>query len=265
MRFGLLGYGIQYSMSPVIHTMIARAVLSYELFDVAPEDFELKLSSEMAKLSGFNVTIPYKKTILRYCHEFDSLVQRLGAANTVLIRNNIWKAYNTDFPAFIRVMENHIPDYLAYHPVVVGYGGVARAAVHGLKHLDYVSISLIGGKSDKERRAFLNKVRPDMDMRIFDNLPEMSKLWINCTPAGNIDHPRIPPCFNDMQEGDFLFDLNYMPRPTYLEQYAKKRGVTHINGLRMLILQALEAQKIWLGTAVMDEKEVDNILYMINQ
>jgi shikimate 5-dehydrogenase len=56
-----------------------------------------------------------------------------------------------------------------------------------------------------------------------------------------------------------------MPRPTYLEQYAKKRGVTHINGLRMLILQALEAQKIWLGTAVMDEKEVDNILYMINQ
>ncbi|MBW6458196.1 MAG: shikimate dehydrogenase, partial [FCB group bacterium] len=61
MTYGLLGYKIGYSLSPVIHKLIACADLDYRLFDYAPEELEAALSGPMAGLSGFNVTIPYKE------------------------------------------------------------------------------------------------------------------------------------------------------------------------------------------------------------
>jgi shikimate dehydrogenase len=252
-------------MSPLIHSMIASVPLNYELFDIAPDMLEMKVNNELTQLTGFNVTIPYKKSILNYCHEFDSAVLRLGAANTISIRGTKHlKAYNTDYPAFIRVVHRYIPDYLSYHPVIMGYGGVARAAVFGLENLNYVCISLINGKFDHERRAFLDEIRHEVKLQILDNIPDSPRLWINCTPAGNINNPKLPRVCSRMREGDFLFDLNYMPRPTYLQQFAEEKGLKHINGMRMLIFQAIEAQKIWLGKSVMDEREIDTILHKIS-
>lgn len=265
MKFGLLGHHIAYSLSPAIHRMAARSPISYEIFDIRPQDFETELSTRLSELDGFNITIPYKTGILKYCHQIDENARHLGAANTVRIRNKEWKAYNTDFSAFMRVVANHIQDYLYYHPVVVGYGGAARAVLFGLENLGYMNISVLGGHSKAERIRFIGEMRSGLKLRILDNIPNIPLLWINCTPSGTVQYPDIPKLFEAMEDEDFLFDLNYTPRFTFLQQFAEKKGLAHINGLRMLIFQALEAQKIWGCETAVSEKDIEKIVYTLNQ
>lgn len=265
MKFGLLGHNISYSLSPHIHKKIAAKPISYEIFDISPQNLELQLSTVLGGLNGFNITIPYKTSILKYCHETDDMVKKLGAANTVRIRDNKWKAYNTDYLAFIKVLTHYVEDYLHYHPVIVGYGGAARAVLFALENLGFMHLSVLGGYSENERMHFIEEMSSGLRLRILDNLPDLPLLWINCTPVGSKRFPEIPELFYSMKSKDYLFDLNYTPRPTCLQQFAEKRKLRSINGLRMLVFQALEAQKIWMSTSGMDISDIEKIIYEIHQ
>ena len=245
MKYGLLGHKIAYSLSPVIHKMINGSGIEYDILDISPESLKANLPQMTQGLSGFNVTIPHKQTVMEFCQEIDPLAERIGAVNTVAISAGRWKGYNTDYLGFIETVRKNIPDYFSFHPVVVGYGGVARAVIFGLQELGYKACSIVGGLNDDERKAFIKGMRPALDMNILELIPGMNRLWINCTPIGGAKHPDIPQNFIPYDNHDILYDLNYSPYPTYLEQDAGSKGLTTINGLKMLVAQAVEAQKIW--------------------
>jgi len=247
MKFALLGYKIAYSLSPVIHELISQSPIDYSVIDIAPEKLNEAIPKTFEHLSGFNVTIPHKQAIMDHCNTLDHVAAKIGAVNTVDIRNGIWKGYNTDYLGFIRSIKENIPDYISYHPVIIGYGGVARAVAFGLEKLGFKAITVQGGEQRSERDEFINSMYSTLNMNIFDLLPRIPRLWINCTPIGGAKIPEIPDSFIDLDKKDYLFDLNYAPYPTHLELKAKEQNIPTLNGMKMLVYQAIEAQKIWLG------------------
>jgi shikimate dehydrogenase len=245
MKFALLGHNIDYSLSPLIHKMIGPSDLVYDILDLSESQLEKELKAKARDYAGFNVTIPHKQNIMAFCQEIDPVARKIGAVNTVAIRDGLWKGYNTDYPGFMETLRTDCPDFLSYHPVLVGYGGVARAAIFGLEALGFMACTVIGGEIDSERDAFIHDMRVPLSMKILDEIPDMPLLWINCTPVGGAKIKDIPSDFMSFRRRDILFDLNYTPYPTHLEVAARMQGIKTFNGLKMLVFQAIEAEKIW--------------------
>ena len=263
MKFALLGYKIAYSLSPVIHELISQKPMDYSIIDLSPSELDKAIPEICEQFSGFNVTIPHKQAIMDHCKALDPIAEKIGAVNTVDFRNGICKGYNTDYLGFIRSIKENIADYISYHPVIVGYGGVARAVAFGLEKLGFNAITIQGGELRSERDEFINLMNTSLKINIFDHLPKIPRLWINCTPVGGAKIPEIPDGFIELDKGDYLFDLNYAPCPTYLELKAKEQGIPTLNGMKMLVYQAIEAQKIWFGDEYYSAVDVNSIIHSI--
>ena len=264
MKFGLLGHQIAYSLSPVIHELIRPGRMAYEILDLPPEELKTAKTGRLSEMNGFNVTIPYKQEVMAFCDAMDPNALKIGAVNTVDIRNGMWKGYNTDFLGFLRTVREDIPNYLSYHPVMIGYGGVARAVLHALEILGFLAVTVQGGALQEERETFISQVRnTDLRMKIIDQVPRIPVMWINCTPVGGAKMPDVPENYITPSSGDVLFDLNYVPSPTHLERYAAARKVKTVNGLKMLVYQAVEAQKIWFPEEVFDDVDVMSIMHSL--
>ncbi|MEA2077586.1 MAG: shikimate dehydrogenase [Candidatus Marinimicrobia bacterium] len=263
MKFALLGHQIAYSLSPVIHEMISPIELKYEIIDISPDELHKKTPDSFLDYSGLNITIPHKQSIIPYCHTLDPVAKKIGAVNTVEIREGIWKGYNTDYLGFIRTVKDNISNFLSYHPVIVGYGGVAKAVAFGLGKLGFTAITVHGGKLKEERDEFIDILRTSLNVNVFDLIPEIPRLWINCTPVGGVKIPGIPKDFISFDEGDYLYDMNYSPFPTFLEKKAKQLNIPTMNGIKMLICQAIETQKIWMKNEVHLDVDVNSIINSI--
>ncbi len=260
MKFALLGHHISYSMSPVIHDMISTTDIHYEIIDLAPEQLLKERPQQLQALNGFNITIPHKQSILSFCDHVDPVAEKIGAINTVEIVDGIWTGYNTDYLGFIRSLKDSLKNYFDFHPVLVGYGGVARAVIFALQEMGFRSITVIGGVDDVERQDFIQEMNLNAKIKILDFLPELPTLWINGTPVGGAKIKDIPEDYIPFNANDVLFDLNYTPYPTHLELYAQNKGLKTINGMKMLVYQAVEAQKIWFKSHEIKDLNVNEII-----
>ena len=263
MIYGLLGHKINYSLSPIIHKMINTSGIEYKILDLSPEELKDKLPSIVNDFSGFNVTIPHKQQIMNMCDEVDPLAAKIGAVNTVDINKGKWTGYNTDYLGFIETVKLHIPNFLTYHPVIVGYGGVARAVIVALDELGFDACTVYGGAIASERQDFIDEMDSGLALNIMNELPSTPKLWVNCTPVGAAKNPDIPKGYIPYDLQDVLYDLNYAPCPTYLEKEAKKAGLKTVNGLQMLVSQAIEAQKIWVKGKIKLQCDLERIIHSI--
>lgn len=244
MKYGLLGHEISYSLSPLIHTTLSSHI-NYELYDLSVEDLKQGRPEVLKELAGFNITIPHKQLIMAHCDSIHPLAEKIGAVNTVKISQGKWIGYNTDYSGFMRALKEGLPAYMDTKPVVVGYGGAARAILMALEELGFKQAVVCGGVSEADRREFIADMQTVLHMKLTDTQPKDKRLWINCTPVGSERIPEIYNGFMDLKMGDQLFDLNYKPYPTFLQQKARKLGIPDSNGIFMLIYQAVDAQKIW--------------------
>jgi len=246
MRTGLLGRHIQYSKSPEIHKKSyekMRLPLTYELFDLPREDishFIDTLSKE--NIVGFNVTIPYKETIIEYLHELDSTALECGAVNTVVIKNGRLIGYNTDVHGFTKSMEDHRISLAGKKVLVLGSGGAAKAVYTGLKKLD--ARITMGFRSVVRRKHFPEAVEIIPLSEIHDI--STYDLVINCTKLGNINDDRIPIDITNYSDYTIFYDVNYEPEFSSFLLYGTSRGLKVINGESMLVNQALKAEELWI-------------------
>lgn len=263
MKFALIGHQISYSMSPVIHELISENSINYEIIDFSPEYLSKELPPELLELSGFNVTIPHKQSIMSYCKELAPAAQKIGAVNTVEVREGALIGYNTDYLGFTHSLKDSVKNYFDFHPVLLGYGGVARAVIFALQKMGFRTLSIVGGLDDSERATFINEMNTQSKMIIIEEIPDLPCLWINGTPMGGAKYPEVPKNYIPFRYGDILFDLNYTPYPTNLERYAQKKGIKTLNGLKMLVYQAVEAQKIWFKDRNFSKVDVNSIVHSL--
>jgi shikimate dehydrogenase len=236
-QFGLIGNPLTHSFSKTYFTkkFDREHILdcAYELYPLTNIDQFPSLITDH-KLSGINVTIPYKESIIPFLDSLSEEADEIRAVNCIVHENGRLIGHNTDCFGF----EISIAQWIANSPkraLILGDGGSAKAVKYVLKKLniDFRTVS---------RKGKLN----------YENLPASlvaeSKLIINTTPLGmspNLNEtPDIP--FDAIGSQHFVFDLIYNPIETLLLKTSKIAGAKTKNGLEMLELQAERSWEIWM-------------------
>lgn len=237
-NYGLIGQSLSHTFSPKYFT----DKFEKEGIEATYKAFELENINDLRKfiqdnnLDGINITIPYKKRVMRFMDEMDPLVSRAKAVNTIKVEGDKLIGYNTDLLGFRKSLRDQI-GYKRAAAIVLGTGGGASAIKGALEvmGIPYLVVSRNTRVGDLTYKG--------LTKRIF----EQYNLIINTTPVGmypDIDEaPDIP--YEFLTENHYVYDLIYNPEKTKFLSLAENKGCNVQNGLEMLHQQAEESWKIW--------------------
>jgi len=245
-KFGLIGYSLSHSFSKKYFNKKFRL----EKLPYAYELIELKTLSELPKilkgfpnLVGFNVTIPYKKGILKYLDHIDADAKMAGAVNTVkILPSGELLGYNTDIIGFQKSFLDFLKDNdrrlkSINKALILGTGGASNAIDTVLAKQGITSIK-VSRNPNEDQLAYT-----DLSKKVM----EANQLIVNASPVGTspnaAESPDIP--YEHLTNKHILFDLVYNPEKTVFLDKGKQQGALTKNGLDMLYLQADAAWKIW--------------------
>jgi len=239
-KYGLVGKNISYSFSENYFTKKFKKEqitdANYQTFDISEVNQFKKLLKDKS-IKGFNVTIPYKETIVPLLDKLNSKSAQIGAVNTIKVtKNGLLKGYNTDYYGFQKSLE---PLLEKHHKkaLILGTGGASKAVAFALERLN---ISY----------RFVSRTQTDSILsyhQIDKNILTHYYIIINCTPLGTFpkvsESPNIP--YKKLNSKHLLYDLIYNPEETEFLKKGKTQGSKIKNGLEMLELQAEKAWIIW--------------------
>ena len=271
-KLGIIGWPLGYSLSPLMHTAALEAAGlqgEYREYPVAPESLWEWLSRvNDLGLDGFNVTMPYKKSVFSWVvgegrgklGRLEEMSGVVGAINTVVVREQHPVGYNTDGESFLQVLTEptRSMDLSGWHVVLLGAGGAARTIAVALALKTHVEQLTIWNRHAEAAtllsvllKALKQKSRTRIEVRAEQNLEALPlkecQMLINATPAGMKGHEELPLDYGQLHAGQIVYDIVYEPRETRLIQEARKRGCMVITGEEMLAAQGAEAFEIWTG------------------
>jgi shikimate dehydrogenase len=237
--FGLIGFPLTHSFSPdYFAKKFSREGITDQIYKSFPleriEDLPTLLKSE--KLSGLNVTIPYKESVIKYLDDIDSTAQSIGAVNCIKITDGKLKGYNTDAVGFTDSLKAFLGNTKP-QALILGTGGSSKAVAFSLDSLNIAY-------------QFVSRLSKDNCITYHDLTPDITsthQLIINTTPIGMYprinEAPDIP--YEYLTAGHYLFDLIYNPEQTLFLRQGVRFGAHVKNGLEMLHLQAEKSWEIW--------------------
>lgn len=258
---GIIGDPVGHSLSPVMQNKaIATLGLDYVYIPlpVKPENLAKALEGFKAiGLVGFNTTIPHKQNIIPFLTEITPNAAMIGAVNTIWSTEKGWKGTNTDIDGFIAPLKQIKRDWSQVTPIILGYGGAARAVVVGCAELGCPEIHILGRNQDKldhfaqswANTSLKASIKVHSDDKLL-GLVSSTDFLINTTPVGMYPHVNECPLDSKMIEQikphTIAYDLIYTPRRTLFLQEAEKKGTIIIDGLEMLVQQGAKALEIWV-------------------
>lgn len=253
---GVIGSPIAHSKSPQLHGHWLRTygiAGHYIPMDVAAEDLERVIRTlPQAGFVGVNVTIPHKEAVLEIADLVTDRATLIGAANTLIFRQDgKIHADNTDGYGFMENLKAGAPDWNPRQgsAAVLGAGGAARAVVSALLDAGVPEIRITNRtrvRSDRIRSDFGSRVR------VFDwvqagNMIEGANLLVNTTSLGMIGKAELRVPIDALAPGTLVTDLVYAPLKTDLLQRAEALGCPTVDGLGMLLHQAVPGFERWFG------------------
>jgi len=253
---GVIGSPIAHSKSPALHTHWLKTLGiagHYIPIDVAQEDLEhiLKTLPKMGFV-GVNVTVPYKEKVMDFADLVTDRAALIGSANTLIFRKDgKIHADNTDSYGFIQNLRQKAPDWdpKAGPAAILGAGGAARAVIAALVEVGVPEI-LISNRT----KARAEKLKADFGkrLRVVDwvqagNMLEEAATVINTTSLGMVGKPPLRVPLDGLQKGTLVTDLVYAPLMTHLLNEANEAGCVTVDGLGMLLHQAVPAFERWFG------------------
>jgi shikimate dehydrogenase len=243
-KFGLIGYPLEHSFSKKYFTdKFEREGLSdciYENFPLENIDLIREMLDNEPELCGFNVTIPYKSSVIRFLKWMSQDASEIGAVNVVKIKR---KADGLDLYGFnsdIKGISDSLKTYVSKDikkVMVLGTGGSSRAVSYVLRTMG-LKVILVSRSSKKGTVKY-----EDLTREMFDD----TGIIINTTPLGMYPAVSSMPDidYNMLNSNHILFDLVYNPEHTMFLRMGEERGCRVISGLKMLYSQAERAWEIW--------------------
>lgn len=254
-RCFVIGHPIGHSRSPLIHGgWIAEHGLegSYERIEVAPVDLPAFVARLRAgEFTGGNVTVPLKEAMLPLLDDIGDAARMIGAVNTIWLEKGRLHGDNTDAAGFLAHLDAVAPgwDGRVETALVLGAGGAARAVVHGLKQRGLKRIAVANrslGRAEDLAAAFGATVEAAAwDHR--NALVGASDLIVNTTALGMQGKPALPLDLAGLRPGTIVDDIVYVPLRTPLLADAEARGGLPVDGLGMLLHQAVPGFARWFG------------------
>ena len=255
-RAFVIGHPVAHSRSPLIHNYWLKhygIAGSYEAIDLEPH--ELGPFVERLKAGAFaggNVTIPHKQAVYPLVDILDPLAEMIGAVNTLVLKGAEVEGLNTDHDGFLANLDNHAPgwDDGIEEVIVLGAGGAARAVLVALKDRDVGSIHLLNRTVGKAEDLML-----ELGGRIecaslgeFNGRAANARLVINTTSIGMKGTAFDGVDLGTLPADAIVTDIVYTPLLTPLLAQARARGLQTIDGLGMLLYQAVPGFEAWFGT-----------------
>lgn len=254
---GLLGNPVTHSLSPLIHNSIFQQKsmnAAYLCFEVRPDSLASAVEG-LKRLGavGFNLTIPHKEKVIPLLDGVSEEVRLIHAVNTV--KNNKGKlvGYNTDGAGFIdslKLKGGFSPQ--GKEACILGAGGAARSVAFYLCKEGVASLGLYDIERPRAKALAhgLKKIFKNINVTVLDRkegLPESAALLINATGVGmrDSDPALLDATFFGRRKDLFVYDLIYNPAKPALLNEAERQGLKTMNGLWMLVYQALRALTIW--------------------
>ena len=247
MKFGLLGEKLGHSLSPQIHQEVFRQLglsASYELVEVSAERLAEKVVELRNTHRGLNVTIPHKVAVMGSLDRIAAEAEAIGAVNTISFKDGRAEGFNTDYFGFARLLEHNglVPE--GKNVCILGTGGASRAVMQCVKDMKADTIMVIS----RAIETAPEDIRSHYLVKTYEDLKTMDgDLLINCTPVGMFPKTDASPVNGAVMEHfAAAVDIVYNPAETQFMKLARLQGKPAVNGLFMLVAQAVAADEIWL-------------------
>jgi shikimate dehydrogenase len=251
----VIGWPIKHSRSPIIHRhWLAELGIAgdYVRHAVEPENASA-FFAEFAdgQFIGCNVTVPHKEVAFASVDEADAVATALGAVNTVWLKDGKLLGSNTDAEGFIANLDQLAPGFDA-NPgpaIVLGAGGAARAVIWALKARGFAPIHVVNRTRDRAEamaERFGSDIRPAGWEDVPRLLPEAT-LLVNTTSLGMEGQPPLEIDLAGARDSLLVTDIVYIPLETPLLAAARQRGLKTVDGLGMLLHQAVPGFERWFG------------------
>jgi shikimate dehydrogenase len=253
-RACIMGHPVTQSRSPMLHGYWLKTLKvegAYERADVPPEDFPAFFRDLPGHgFVGGNITKPHKEPAFRLVDRREGAAETIGAVNTVWFENGTLVGGNTDYLGYLAHADDQAPGWDAAGglAVVLGAGGAARAVVYGLRErgLDVALINRTRARAEELAKAFAPHVR----VHDFVELPRLMRdamLLTNTSALGALGQPPLEIDLKPLKDSAVVYDINYVPIETELLKAAAARGLRTVDGLGMLLHQAVPAFAKWFG------------------
>jgi shikimate dehydrogenase len=248
------GHPIAHSRSPKIHGFWLKEYGiegSYEPIDVAPDDFAGFLAGLQAQgFRGGNITIPHKETAFALVQRRDDAAEEIGAVNTLWFDDGILCGGNTDAHGFAANLDEHAPGWAQNGPaVVLGAGGAARAIIHSLKTRGVKDIRIVN-RTLSRAQELAHRFGAGVSAHGMDATDELlgdAGLLINTTALGMHGNEGLAADPARLPGHAIVTDIVYVPLETPLLAAARQRGLKTVDGLGMLLHQAVPGFEHWFG------------------
>ncbi len=270
MKAGLIGSGIQASLTPAMHMREGAAQgfsYRYELLDLVqlgatPADLPTLLSDAEARgLSGLNITHPCKQEVIAYLDELSGEARDLRAVNTVVLCNGRRYGHNTDWWGFAESFRRGLPDADLDTAVQLGAGGAGAATAYAILSLGLRELTIFDREAERadDLVEALAVLFPDAAIAAGSDLAASMRSasgLIHATPTGMAKHPGLPLSADLLEPRHWVAEIVYFPLETALLKAARDRGCRTLDGGGMAVFQAVGAFRLFTGR----EPDVDRML-----
>lgn len=251
----VMGYKVAQSRSPMLHGYWLRTLGiagSYERADLTEQEFPGFFRNLSANgFVGGNITKPYKEQAFALVDRRDAAATAIGAVNAVWYENASLIGSNTDAAGFLAHLDHSQPGWDRSGngvAVVIGAGGAARAVVYGLHGRGFETA--IVNRTLKRAQDLVDYFGPPGSAHGFADLPGLlprAALLVNASALGALGQPPLEIDLTPLSITAAVYDINYVPLETDLLRAARTRGHPVVDGLGMLLHQAVPAFAKWFG------------------
>lgn len=277
---GLIGDGVTPSLTPAMHEREGAAhglLYLYRPIDLAALDLPASSVGELVRaarnlgFNGLNITHPCKQLVIEHLDEVDEDAARLGAVNTVVIREDgSTVGHNTDWSGFLSAFRAGLPGAALGRVVQFGAGGAGSAVAYALLTAGVEHLSLVDVNRERavDRAAELTAMFPGASIEGCTTAELASLLKaadgvVHCTPVGMAAHPGTPFDTSLLDARQWVADIVYRPIETQLVHEARARGCRVLDGGRMAVGQAVDAFRIFTGLEADAERMRAHFLELI--
>lgn len=255
--FGLIGFPVNKSFSQIIHNelfKICKNNAEYFLLNIPPNEIG-SFKKKYENFSGFNVTMPYKNQMFNVTTPIDNTSKKTKTVNTILkTKNNEYLGYNTDYYGFFKSLKV-FNICLKSNVLLLGLGGAGKiVALYAILTGCFLTVAVRKNSIEKAKLT-LNIILPKKFNKKFEvvdieKIPQrVYETIVNATPIGMHQIKNKAPVQIEKFYGtQNAVDLIYNPYETLFLKTAKKLKIKTVNGLYMLIFQAIKANEMFSQT-----------------
>ena len=260
--YGIFGHPLSHTLSPTFQEAgfkKAGLLAHYLVFDLSEPSFKRAMKAlKKSQLKGFNLTVPYKQTVIPYLDWLTDSARAIGAVNTVYRFGEKWYGTNTDAEGFwLSLQKEWKWKAKGKQALVLGAGGAARAVLYALASNGIKSIAIWNRTEERTQKLisdfaalfpkthfFSTVLDQGSSLSPFDLIVNTTSVGLNKKDKTLLASSLIPSATKGRKH---FVDLIYNPAETEFLKLARKKGHKTLNGLSMLLYQGARAFEIWTG------------------